>query len=200
MVSYPILDRFDSSLRPSRMSRNTGKPPISDAERALFRNSLDGVAPLESPPRRPARRRPPSARPRSTEADKAEVLEEPLDGDPEEFDTGAELFYRQPGVQHGVMRRLRRGHYRCRAELDLHGLFANVARREVALFLAESRDAGYRCVRIVHGKGLRSGNRGPVLKAELSGLLRRRREVLAFCSARPADGGTGAIYVLLRRL
>jgi DNA-nicking Smr family endonuclease len=181
------------------MSRDARKPPISDAERALFRKTLDGVAPLKPPPKQASRRRPPSTRPQSTEADEAAVVNELLDGDPEAFETGDELYYRQPGVQNGVMRRLRRGHYRYQAELDLHGLFVEVARREVAVFLAEARDTGWRCVRIVHGKGLGSGNRGPVLKTALSGWLRRRREVLAFCSARPVDGGTGAIYVLLRR-
>lgn len=181
------------------MSRDTRKPVISEADSSLFRKNLDDVVPLKSPPRRPARRRPPSARPRSTEADEAAVLEELLAANPEDFETGDELCYRQPGVQHAVMRRLRRGHYRCQAELDLHGLFVDAARREVAAFLVAAREADWRCVRIVHGKGLRSGNRGPALKNALSGWLRRRREVLAFCSARPADGGTGAVYVLLRR-
>lgn len=181
------------------MNHDPHKPRISDAERALFRETLDGVAPIETPARRTPRRRPPSPRPRSTEADEAAVIEELLDTDPESVESGDELYYRHPGVQHAVMRRLRRGHYRCQAELDLHGLFAETARREVAAFLAEARGAGWRCVRIVHGKGLRSGNRGPVLKGRLAGWLRRRREVLAFCSARPVDGGTGAIYVLLRR-
>lgn len=181
------------------MSRDADKPPISDSERSLFRETLGEVAPVKLAGRRTARRRPPSPRPRSTEADEAAVLEELLTDDPEAFDTGEELYYRQPGVQHGVMRRLRRGHYRCQAELDLHGLFVDTARREVVRFLAHAQDSHYRCVRIVHGKGLRSGNRGPVLKTRLAGWLRRRREVLAFCSARRVDGGTGAVYVLLRR-
>lgn len=182
------------------MTRKPRKPPISDAERELFRETLDGVLPLKPDAAQGRRHRPPPPpRPRSTEADEAAVIGELLDHDPEDFETGDELVYRQPGVQHAVMRRLRRGHYRCQAELDLHGLFAGVARREVAAFLAEARAAGHHCVRIVHGKGLRSGNRGPVLKARLAGWLRQRHEVLAFCSARPADGGTGAVYVLLRR-
>lgn len=174
-------------------------PGISDAERALFQETLGGVAPIEPPARNAPRRRPPSPRPRSTEADEAAVLEELLDIDPGEIESGEELYYRQPGVQHAVMRRLRRGHYRRQAELDLHGLFADVARREVVRFLAQARDAGWHCVRIVHGKGLRSGNQGPVIKSRLAGWLRQRREVLAFCSARREDGGTGAAYVLLRR-
>ncbi|MES1944191.1 Smr protein/MutS2 [Salinisphaera sp. PC39] len=180
------------------MSRDPDKPPISDEDRELFRDALGDIAPVK-PGRRPPRRAPPPPRPRSTEADEAAVIEELLEGDPEEFETGDELLYRRHGIQHAVMRRLRRGHYRCQAELDLHGLFVDVARREVAAFLAEARDAGYRCVRIVHGKGLRSGNRGPVLKSKLALWLRRRDDVLAYCSARPVDGGTGAVYVLLRR-
>lgn len=181
------------------MNHDPRKPGISDAERALFRESLDGVSPLDSPARHAPRRRPPSPRPRSTEADEAAVIDELLSTDPETVETGDELEFRQPGVQHAVMRRLRRGHYRCRAELDLHGLFADEALRRAAAFLAEARDNGWQCVRIVHGKGLRSGHRGPVLKSRLAGWLQRRREVLAFRSARPADGGSGAVYVLLRR-
>lgn len=181
------------------MNRNRDKPGISDAERTLFRETLDGVAPIEPPARHRPGRRPPTPRPRSTEADEAAVIEELLDTDPETAESGEELYYRHPGVQHAVMRRLRRGHYRCQAELDLHGLFTDTARREVALFLAKARDSGWHCVRIVHGKGLRSGNRGPVLKGRLAGWLRQRREVLAFCTARREDGGTGAVYVLLRR-
>lgn len=181
------------------MSKRRTKPELSEDERSLFRDQMDGVAPVHQPRRQRADYGLPSAYPRSREADEAAVMDELLDHDPEEMETGEDLYYARAGIQTGVMRRLRRGQYRCQAQLDLHGLFVATARERVAHFLAESRDAGYRCVRIVHGKGLRSGNRGPVLRNKVAVWLRRRDEVLAYCSARRVDGGTGAAYVLLRR-
>lgn len=181
------------------MNRRPPKSEISDEERALFRERMARVARLRSSSRHHPERALPSARPRSTEADDLDVLASLLDDAPEELETGEELFYARPGVQHSVMRRLRRGGYRCQAELDLHGLFVPAAREALARFLAESRDADRRCVRIVHGKGLRSGERGPVLRNKVASWLRRRDEVLAYCSARRVDGGTGAVYVLLQR-
>lgn len=181
------------------MTQRRTKPEISDEERSLFRREMDGVAPVTESTRRRPERDLPSDRPHSKEADEAAVMAEMLDDDPEERDTGENLYFARAGVQHSVMRRLGRGNYRCQAELDLHGLFVDVARERVARFLHESREAGYGCVRIIHGKGLRSGNRGPVLRNKLAAWLRRRNEVLAYCSARRVDGGTGAVYVLLRR-
>ncbi|MEQ1440222.1 Smr/MutS family protein [Fontimonas sp. SYSU GA230001] len=142
----------------------------------------------------------PDARPRSREADDAEVMRELLlDPDPELLEHGETLQYRAPGVQDGVLRRLRRGHYRIERDLDLHGHNRDQAQRAILRFLADCRDRDLRCVRIVHGKGNRSPNSGPVLKRLLDGWLRKRKDVLAFCSARAVDGGSGAIYVLLRK-
>ena len=93
---------------------------------------------------------------------------------------------------------LQRGTYRVAAELDLHGLRWDEAKVVMVRFLAAARDADARCVRIIHGKGLRSKGDGPVIKQRIDGWLRQRSEVLAFCSARREDGGTGAVYVLLR--
>jgi DNA-nicking Smr family endonuclease len=113
--------------------------------------------------------------------------------------TGGEaLSFQRAGVRTQVMRRLRRGLYPIDDELDLHGLSQSAARDELADFIARSRDRGCRCVRIIHGKGYRSGARGPVLKTAVSFWLRLHLEVMAFVSARPIDGGTGAVYVLLR--
>jgi DNA-nicking Smr family endonuclease len=95
------------------------------------------------------------------------------------------------------MRRLRRGHYRVESELDLHGLTLPEAKEQIRSFVARSIARQARCVRIIHGKGLGSGPRGPVLKHAVNVILRRFDAVLAFCSARQVDGGTGAIYVLL---
>jgi DNA-nicking Smr family endonuclease len=95
------------------------------------------------------------------------------------------------------MRKLRRGQYRVESEIDLHGLTLPEAKQGLREFLARSIYEGRRCVRVVHGKGLGSGPRGPVLKNGVNVVLRRTDAVVAFCSARPVDGGTGAIYVLL---
>ncbi len=113
--------------------------------------------------------------------------------------TGDEaLSFQRAGVRMQTVRRLRRGLYPIEDELDLHGLSQSAARQQLADFIAQSRDAGRRCVRIVHGKGYRSGARGPVLKAAVNLWLRRHLDVMAFVSARGIDGGSGAVYVLLR--
>jgi DNA-nicking Smr family endonuclease len=128
------------------------------------------------------------------------VLESLTDPLPFDADTesGEELSYVRPGINRQVLRRLRRGEWVTQAELDLHGLNRNEARLELASFLLECRHQGIRCVRIVHGKGLRSPNREPVLKHHVRHWLMRRDEVLAFVQARTADGGGGAVVVLLR--
>jgi DNA-nicking Smr family endonuclease len=114
------------------------------------------------------------------------------------IETGEELQFRRPGVQDQVFRNLRRGQYRRDAELDLHGLTAAEAALALDRFLAAAIGQGLRVLRIVHGKGRNSGNRGPVLKQLVSARLQRIDAVLAFASAREVDGGTGASLVLLR--
>jgi DNA-nicking Smr family endonuclease len=116
-----------------------------------------------------------------------------------EVQPGDELRFARPGVPDNVLRSLRRGLYRVEAETDLHGLNASEAAMHLGEFLREARARRLRCVRIIHGKGLRSGARGPVLKNTVNHLLRRADAVLAFASARPVDGGTGATLVLLER-
>ncbi|HEV2229494.1 MAG TPA: Smr/MutS family protein [Steroidobacteraceae bacterium] len=164
----------------------------------LFRDAVRGVKPLargDHAPRRPKPR--PAAR--FTRADRAAVLRESLAAEPPDpaLAGGEELVYRRPGVQPAVLRRLRRGEFRVEREIDLHGLTVAEAKQALRHFLIEALERHARCVRIVHGKGLRSGHRGPVLKAAVSAVLRRTGAVLAYVSARPADGGTGAVYVLL---
>lgn len=171
-------------------------------ELEAFREAMRGVRPLNAEPRvEPARRRP-SPRPRFFEADEQAALAESLTLSPEMLDieTGDELVYMRPGIQHTLVRKLRRGHIPAAAELDLHGLTATLAGNEIREFISEARARGIRCVRIIHGKGKRSGNRGPVLKEKTASVLKKRDDVLAFASAgRPVDGGTGAVFVLLRR-
>ena len=96
------------------------------------------------------------------------------------------------------MSKLRRGHWVIQASIDLHGLVSDEARLYVADFLNQCKKRGLRCVRIVHGKGLGSKNREPVLKHKLRNWLIQRDEVLAYAQAKPHDGGSGALIVLIR--
>ncbi|MBV6417974.1 MAG: putative DNA endonuclease SmrA [Steroidobacteraceae bacterium] len=170
-----------------------------DDDPSLFREAVRGTKLLRAEPRAGARRRRPAARARFAHADREAVLAESLDVPwPESgIESGDELVFRRTGVQETVLRKLRRGEFRVEAEIDLHGLTAVAARAELRAFLASAIARRLRCVRIVHGKGLRSGQRGPVLKHTVNGLLRQVGAVLAFTSARQVDGGTGAVYVLL---
>lgn len=136
--------------------------------------------------------------PLQTLADERSVLNElglsdPLEGDPE---SGEAFRWCRNGLRR-ELDRLRRGDYVVRDELDLHGLIVVEASRKVARFIAESVKTERNCVRIVHGKGLRSPGRVPVLRGKIAGWLSKREEVLAFCSSPRLDGGTGAVYVLL---
>ena len=163
---------------------------------SLFRAAMRDVKPLPASDRLAAGGTRLSPRPSQKEADERAVLVDMMEGPP--IDSGEELAFRTNGIQDTVFRKLKRGIFRVGDELDLHGLRANEAKHEVARFIGDCRVRDLRCVRIIHGKGLRSKGDGPVLKQHLDGWLRRRDDVLAFCSARPQDGGTGAVYVLLR--
>jgi len=111
---------------------------------------------------------------------------------------GDEAAWRRNGISQSTLRDLRRGRWVVQAQLDLHGLTRDAARSVLIDFLVSCHTSGRRCVRIVHGKGLRSPGREPVLKKLVHGWLAQRREVLAFCQARPVDGGAGAVIVLLQ--
>jgi len=175
-----------------------------DAE--LFRRAMQDVRPLKpnaraAGPRAPGAARVLRPRARFARAERAAVLAESLlaPGPLIDAQPGEELLFRRPGVPETVVRRLRRGSYRVESELDLHGLRAMDGAAHLALFLRQAHAHGQQCLRIIHGKGLRSGERGPVLKNAVNTILRRDDAVLAFCSARPNAGGTGATLVLLRR-
>ena len=173
----------------------------SEEDLKLFRDSIKGVKLLRTNKKATVRKTKPAPRARFADAEKRAVLKESLKLDLQDGAamSGEELWYAKAGVQHALMRKLRRGQFSARAELDLHGLRSEDARAVVAEFLHEASQRGYGCVRIIHGKGLGSGPRGPVIKQKLGGWLRQRMEVLAFCSARPVDGGSGALYVLLSK-
>ena len=143
-------------------------------------------------------RRPPIAE--QHRLDELAVMQEALSDD---FDvetllhTDETLSFRRPGMGPDVVRKLRRGNWTIQRQLDLHGFRRDDARNALAAFLREARKAGMRCVRVVHGKGLGSPGKAPVLKGRVQSWLIQKQEVLAFVQARPAEGGAGALVVLL---
>ena len=176
------------------------KHDLSLEERELFRRTVGPVKRLYHDRVEPQDTPRPLPHPRLSEDDEQQVLADMISDyfEPAELDTGEELYYRAEGLQQSVMRKLRRGQYRVSAELDLHGHNVTAARYGLNIFLHQARRQHMTCVRIIHGKGNRSRHKGPVIKTKINLWLRQRDEVLAFCSARPVDGGTGAVYVLLR--
>jgi DNA-nicking Smr family endonuclease len=181
-----------------------GSAVDSEDERRQFREAMRGVRRLRpaapaAQPTRPKRR----ADAKFARADRQQVLAESL-ADLRSplapvIESGEEIQFRGPRVSEQVFRSLRRGHFRVDAELDLHGLTVEQARGQLRAFVATALAEGLRVVRVIHGKGLRSGNRGPVLRQMVNDTLQRLAPVLAFASAREVDGGTGACLVLLER-
>ncbi len=178
------------------------RPPthVSDEDMQLFREAIGDVRRQVHVPDRPAPR-PPAPRPRMRDADEAAVAAELLnmEFDPAVLETGEELGFLRDGYPPRLLKRLKRGQFSVQAELDLHHMNAAAAAASIRDLLDEARHEGWRCVRIVHGKGLRSRPGGPVLKGLTDRMLRRRDDILAFASARPSQGGTGAVIVLLKR-
>jgi DNA-nicking Smr family endonuclease len=170
-------------------------------DRQLFRQSVGPVKRLRHDQVEPARGNGPAPVPYSTLSDERQVLKDMVSNyfEPADMETGEEIQYCREGMQHTVLRKLKRGHFRVGAVLDLHGMTVAMAGQAMVAFIDASQRNNMSCVRIIHGKGNRSRHKGPVLKQKVSHWLRQRDEVLAFCSARPVDGGTGAVYVLLRR-
>lgn len=175
--------------------------PCPPEERAVFRAAVADVRPLASGERHwPARPKPRPLPFKRTE-DEAQALADTLSDaiSWDEAETGEEAAFLRPGLSRQVLRRLKRGHWVIEDELDLHGLTRDEARERLATFLNECRKRGIRCLRIIHGKGLGSKNKEPVLKQMVRHWLMQRDEVLAYAQARPADGGGGAVIVMLKR-
>ena len=177
------------------------KRPCSAEEIDLFRQAVRDVKPLvqDKPVVAPRRKAP---RARFARAERRAVLEESLhatDVADIAVAPGDELLFRRTGVPDSIVRKLRRGEFRIQGEIDLHGMKVPEAKQALREYLADAVSFDTHCVRVVHGKGLGSGPRGPVLKNAVNSMLRRTDAVVAFVSARPQDGGTGALYVLLAR-
>jgi DNA-nicking Smr family endonuclease len=167
-----------------------------EEEFALFRSEMKGVAPIRQDKRAAAWR--PRIPPRPLDHPDLDQQEGPDQLSEHEIETGDELGWFRPGLQNRVFQDLRRGQFAVEFELDLHGLTTAFAKAILEEFFQECRARQIRCARIIHGKGLGSEGRQPVLKRMVNLWLRQREEVLAFCSATSRDGGTGAAYVLLR--
>jgi DNA-nicking Smr family endonuclease len=170
-------------------------------EANVFRDAVGEVTTLRRHGRVELRGDPHPAVPAQRIEDEAQVLRESLSDD---FDIGSlldtddALSWCAPGIGADVLRKLRGGGWKLQGELDLHGARVDEAREQLGEFLRDARKRGWRCVRVIHGKGLGSRGRQPVLKIKVRNWLAQREEVIAFCQARPADGGAGALVVLLR--
>ena len=168
---------------------------------ALFRHVAGEVAPLKDRNLAAVVRPLPAPLPRKREEDEREVLREALESPltfEDRLDTGDEAAYLRVGLPRRVLTDLRRGRWVVQGELDLHGLTRDEARSSLAHFIALSLQQGRRCLRVIHGKGHGSPGRLPVLKHLSRGWLAQREDILAFCQARPHDGGEGALLVLLQ--
>ena len=175
--------------------------PVSHDPAELFRQVAGAVAPLKDKNLADVERPVPAPRPRQREEDEREVLREAIETPlsfEDRLDTGDEAAYLRTGLPRRVLTDLRRGRWVVQGELDLHGLTRDEARASLARFIALSLQQGRRCLRVIHGKGHGSPGRMPVLKHLSRGWLAQREDILAFCQARPHDGGDGALLVLLQ--
>jgi DNA-nicking Smr family endonuclease len=172
------------------------KPTAEEIEE--FQRSIGPVKKLHHDKTVPVRQ-PPPPRPRTTvEPEKYDSFDHLSDSIADEpVSAGDSLFFARPGLQQRQLQRLRRGQLAVGAELDLHGMTAAEARKALGEFIALCLDQHIRSVHIIHGKGYGAG-KAPVLKNRLNAWLRQHHDVLAFSSAQLRDGGTGALYVLLR--
>ncbi|MET3131485.1 DNA-nicking Smr family endonuclease [Oxalobacteraceae bacterium GrIS 1.11] len=170
-------------------------------ESNLFRNSVGTVAPLPQQHKRAPAAPAAPLTPRQQEEDDRAVLRESL-SDLFEVDALMEedpaLSYTRPGLGPELVRKMRKGHWPVQDELDLHGLRRDNARDSLGEFLRQATRRKLRCVRVIHGKGLGSKSQEPVLKSMVHSWLVQKDEVMAFCVARPSEGGDGALLVLLQ--
>ena len=205
-ASFEALARVRRALReqatqPGVPHQAPHKPKPQPDGALLFRRAVADAIPLPPSGRAELKRPRPKPLARQRRADEQQVLVDAL-ADPWDWEaaaaSGEELHFARPGIPAAAMRKLRRGGWVIRGELDLHGLTGDEARVALAAFLNRCMREDRRCVRIIHGKGLGSKNRLPVLKNKVRHWLTQREDVLAFCQARTVDGGAGAVIVLLK--
>jgi DNA-nicking Smr family endonuclease len=172
----------------------------TEAERNLFTRAVGKVAPIAnqervwSPPQRP------STRPLQQDLDNEAVMHESMSDDFDIstlLDADDQLSFRRPGIGTDITRKLRKGEWSIQGQIDLHGLRSDEARNAMGQFIRDAKRMGWRCVRVVHGKGLGSPGKEPVLKSKVQRWLVQKNEVLAFVQAKPSDGGGGALLVLM---
>jgi hypothetical protein len=198
-IRKTLADQAAAAARQAAEARAAAAREKRESE--LFARTVGTVLPLRTPATEPLSRSRPEPLPRQRQRDDAAVLLESIS---DEFDveslleTDDSLSYRREGIGPEVVRKLRRGVWSIQAQLDLHGLRREQAREQLGAFLRETVGQGLRCVRIIHGKGNGSPGREPVLKSKVKTWLVQKDEVIAFAQARAADGGHGALLVLLR--
>ena len=174
------------------------KPPVSEEDAALFRDAAGDVRVIEDD-REPVHRRRPKARPRARSRTTVPTATEQAPAKSiRTSERDSEQLFVRAGLQQKQLRRLRRGQLPIAAEADLHGMRIRAAQLLLEEFLRDCRHRNFRCVRVIHGKGLGSRGGHAVLKWEVDRWLRGHDGVMAFCTAQPRDGGSGAVYVLLR--
>ncbi len=172
----------------------------AEAERNLFTRAVGQVQPIAAKPRVQVNIPAPVPRRLQQDIDDAAALQESMS---DEFDVSTlldvddQMSFRRPGIGTDVTRKLRKGEWSIPGQIDLHGLRSDEARNAVGQFIRDAKRMGWRCVRVVHGKGLGSPGKEPVLKSKVQRWLVQKNEVLAFVQAKPSDGGAGALVVLL---
>ena len=197
---FPPLAGHFAKMTSEKRDNKKRSAALADDEIELFRRSVSDAHPLSTSFVAPTSPQVPT-RARFARGDEQAVLQESLEADFDDLETssGDSLRFCRPGVGRKTMRKLSRGNFSIQAEIDLHGMTAVDARIELKSFIEHAVETGLSGVRIIHGKGLGSGLSGPVLKRKVNAWLRHWDPVLAFVSARAVDGGTGAVYVLLRK-
>ena len=174
------------------------KKTLTSEDSDLFRHTIGKVRSIDSDKVLLNQENKPKPYPKPLDTDVGSHLIDSAATDIEKVGLEDSLSFIAPGLQNNVLKKLRRGYFDQDAEIDLHGLTSNEAKRQLLHFLQSSVEAGCRCVHIVHGKGHRSVDNYPVLKNNLNLWLRQHKDVQAFCSSPPKDGGAGAVFVLLR--
>jgi DNA-nicking Smr family endonuclease len=173
----------------------------ANAEKTLFVRAVGAVTTLDHAPRVDLSPMPAPPLAQQQIRDDINVLRESLSDDFDVstlLDTDDELSYRSHGIGTDVTQKLRKGHWSLQGQIDLHGLRSDEAREALGQFIRDASKRGWRCVRIVHGKGLGSPGKTPVLKSKVQRWLVQKTEVLAFVQAKGSEGGAGALVVLLK--